>query len=192
MKIKKLADGTELRPLAEGEVVQKGDVFQVSGGWRHSFELGSITPEHQHYRPVRMQSSGWRYLDTGEPRPERYEKRKDRNWVAGCLPGIVVGTYLGRADYLRTRWPPREADKKEQTPPPLKANCVYCDEPDDETMGVMELFAHSGDQLFPKAKDQDWAHARCAQAASNLQPPSEPEPMAGPDLWGEEFEIWKR
>ena len=48
-----------------------------------------------------------------------------------------------------------------------------------------------GDATIGKIDRGGWAHARCAQAASRLQPPPEPEPLHCTEQWGEEFEVWE-
>lgn len=177
----------DLRPLAAGELIQEGDYVKTEyrntrpvslrllseGDW----ELGNTVdgwqkdyPEsvREAYRLVRMQIEGWRYLDVGEVTPEGYEYLSEGKWVIGTCIGVPHRI----DDRCRVPWPPR-ADKE--------PSCVYCSDPADETMGLVN---DASDSVRCK-----YSHARCAQRASRLQTPK-PEPLECQEQWGEEFEVW--
>ena len=101
---------SDWRPLADGEVIQKGDV--VGGpqcrwlqarnniGWKVGRPGANFSP---YYRPVRMESVGYRWLDAGERLGDnRQAHHGTKTWgMAWNNPDFIVE---GDEDY-RALWP---------------------------------------------------------------------------------------
>lgn len=108
--------GPSFRLLAEGEIIQLGDITYSPGYkvWELHDErskvlgvkfLSRYSPVR---RPVRMQSPGWRYLDEGElPYKGDEWSQGPMGWTSCGCQSFAVGP--GDADSVRRHWPDPES-----------------------------------------------------------------------------------